>query len=170
MTSPELEVHLMRRIPKVLLVALVAAAAAALPAAPAHADSWSGVFIESSLSGTCVAVPDAVDGSAATQEICLDVSTQLWNVVEITSGKYRIVSFGTGKCLAGVGTATGSPVRQLTCDGGTAQQWYGSGTGNTLRFTNVVSGKCLSRPSKDPGTALVQGTCVTLYAQWRLLY
>ncbi|GHJ43525.1 hypothetical protein Cs7R123_08670 [Catellatospora sp. TT07R-123] len=161
---------MIRRVPQVLLAALVALSATALPAAPAHADSWSAVFIESHLSGTCVAVPDATEGAAATQEICVDLGTQLWNVTEIATGKYRISSFGTGKCLAGVGTVTGSPVQQLTCNGGTAQQWNGGGSGNTFRFTNVASGKCLTRPSKDPGTALIQGSCVPLNAQWQLLF
>jgi hypothetical protein len=33
-----------------------------------------------------------------------------------------------------------------------------------------VSGKCLSRSGKDPGTALFQGSCAVPYALWKLLY
>ncbi|MFC7243765.1 RICIN domain-containing protein [Catellatospora aurea] len=158
------------RTTRALLAALVALSALALPATPAHAASWTAVFLESQWTGTCVAVPDAADGSAATQEICTDVDLKLWNVTEIVAGVYRITNFGSGKCLAAVGATTGSPVQQLTCNGGPAQQWTGSGSGNALRFTNVSTGKCLSRPGKDPGTPLIQGSCAVPYALWSLLY
>ena len=158
---------------RTLRAALMTAAAlitvAILPA-PAQASPWVGVWIESQLSGTCVSVPSAVDGVSATQEICEDLGTQLWTFEDVTSGRYRIRSLGTGKCLTGVGTTTGAPVQQFACGSGTDQQWTLTGSGNTFRIVNVTSGKCLARPGKDPGTQLVQGTCLISLAQWQLLF
>ncbi|MEV0460742.1 RICIN domain-containing protein [Catellatospora methionotrophica] len=161
---------MIRRSIQALMAALVALSAVTVPAVPAHAASWTSIFLESQSAGTCVAVPDFADGSAATQEICTDVNLQLWNVTEIVTGTYRISNFGSGKCLTAVGTSTGSPVQQLTCNGASTQRWSGNGSGNALRFTNAATGKCLSRPGKDPGTALIQGSCAVPYALWSLLF
>lgn len=158
-----------RRITRALLVALVALSPAALPATSAHADSWSSMFIESQLTNTCVAVPDSADGAAVTQEICNDVNLMLWNVTEVAPGAYRITNLASGKCLTAV-LVTGSPVQQVTCNGSGTQQWLGRGSGNTFRFENVASGRCLARPGKDPGTALTHGSCSVPFAQWQLLY
>ncbi len=158
-----------RRITQALLGALVALSPAVLPAAPAHADSWTEKFIESQLTHTCVAVADSADGTAVTQEICADVNLMLWNVTEVAPGAYRITNLAGGKCLTAV-LVTGSPVQQLTCNGSGTQQWLGRGTFNTFRFENVASGRCLARPGKDPGTALIHGSCAVPPAQWKLLY
>ncbi|WP_018348675.1 RICIN domain-containing protein [Longispora albida] len=144
------------------LAALAAFSLAPFLAAPAAqaAPVWSYVWIESLLSGHCVAVQDAVPGSQPVKVTpCADANYQLWDVLLVSSGKYTVRNTGSGLCLAAQGGALGSPIVQVACGAGSAQLWYLSGSGNHFSIRNVSTGRCMNAQSGPNGSPVLQANC-----------
>ena len=149
---------------RVMVTALAAAILAAMLPSGAQASPWMSVFIVNTLGGTCLAMPDAADGTIPAQQSCVDSNHQLWNFVDAVAG-YRIVNNATGKCLS---AASAGVVYQLTCGSGTAQQWRLNGTGHTFQISSVSVGNCIARQLS--GGAIVLGSCAPKLAKWDLLF
>lgn len=92
---------------------------------------------------------------------------------EVTGGtSARLVSVQSGLCLdvAGGSTAAGANVQQWTCNGGPAQRWTFSRSGDVVTLRAAVSGMCLTVAggATTPGTNVEQQPCGGAGQEWKL--
>ena len=88
---------------------------------------------------------------------------QRWNVIELGSGEFAIVSVGTGKVLevAGGDLRNGGRVDQNRWIGSPSQRWRLQKKGDFNELINIASGKCLDVKDKSPadGAGIQQWDC-----------
>jgi hypothetical protein len=128
-------------------------------------DAQAAYKICSKASGKCLDAASTTDGAAVVQRTYTGATSQKWSVVQVATGKYKVVNGRTGKAMSLVAqrTSSSSAAVVLTTYSGTNQQWSFSsmrdGTGQYRLTPGSNTANALALPStgvKIEGQAVQQ--------------